>query len=110
MISRENGRASVVCITGKSLAMLLEKPFSGLKGECQMNKHTGKGKSSKPHGLPHLRNLRQRKGLSLGQLADLTGIRRNTISHLEDGRVDPQPYHVRLLARVLEVPQFDLVS
>jgi transcriptional regulator with XRE-family HTH domain len=76
-----------------------------------MNKHTTtKGKYSKPHGLPHLRNLRQQKGLSLGQLADLTGIRRDTISHLEDGRVDPQPYHVRALARVLEVPQFDLVS
>jgi len=68
------------------------------------------GKTSKPHGLPHLRNLRQRKGLSLGQLADLTGMKRVTISHLEDGRLDPQPYHVRLLARVLEVPQFDLVS
>lgn len=75
-----------------------------------MKERTAKGKPTKTHGLPHLRNLRQRKGLSLGQLADLTGIRRNTITHLEDGRVDPQPYHVRLLARVLEVPQFDLVS
>lgn len=75
-----------------------------------MKERTTKGKTSKTHGLPHLRNLRQRKGLSLGQLADLTGIRRATITHLEDGRVDPQPYHVRLLARVLEVPQFDLVS
>lgn len=90
--------------------MVLKKSCKGLKGESQMNKRITKGKSSKPHGLPHLRNLRQRKGLSLGQLADLTGIRRDTISHLEDGRVDPQPYHVRLLARVLEVPQFDLVS
>jgi transcriptional regulator with XRE-family HTH domain len=75
-----------------------------------MNKRTTKGKPSKTHGLPHLRNVRQRKGLSLGQLADLTGMRRDTISHLEDGRLDPQPYMVRLLARVLEVPQFDLVS
>ncbi len=75
-----------------------------------MNKRTTKEKSSKTHGLPHLRNLRQRKGLSLGQLADLTGLRRDTISHLEDGRLDPQPYHIRLLARVLEVQQFDLVS
>lgn len=75
-----------------------------------MNMRTTKGKPAKPHGLPHLRNLRQRKGLSLGQLADLTGLRRDTITHLESGRLDPQPYHVRLLARVLEVPQFDLVS
>lgn len=75
-----------------------------------MKERTTKGKSTKTHGLPHLRNLRQQKGLSLGQLADLTGIRRDTITHLEDGRLDPQPYHVRLLARVLEVAQLDLVS
>lgn len=75
-----------------------------------MKERATKGKSMKTHGLPHLRNLRQRKGLSLGQLADLSGIRRDTITHLEDGRLDPQPYHVRLLARVLEVHQFDLVS
>lgn len=75
-----------------------------------MKERTTKGKSTKTHGLPHLRNLRQQKGLSLGQLADLTGLRRDTITHLEDGRLDPQPYHVRLLARVLEVGQLDLVS
>lgn len=69
-----------------------------------------KEKVMKPHGLPHLRVLRQRKGLSLGQLADLTGIRRDTIVHLENGRIDPQPYHVRLLARVLEVSTLSLVS
>ena len=64
----------------------------------------------KSRGIPKLRILRQRKGLSLGQLATLTGIRRDTITHLENGREDPQPYHLRLLARVLEVPTFDLVS
>ena len=64
----------------------------------------------KPHGIPKLRILRQRKGLSLGQLATLTGIRRDTITHLENGREEPQPYHLRLLARVLEVPALDLVS
>ena len=69
-----------------------------------------KERGLKPHGLPHLRVLRQRKGLSLGQLADMTGIRRDTLIHLETGREDPQPYHVRLLARVLDVPQLDLVS
>lgn len=64
----------------------------------------------KPHGLPHLRVLRQRKGLSLGRLAEMTGLRRDTITNLENGRVEPQPYHLRLLARVLEVPTFDIVS
>ncbi len=64
----------------------------------------------KSHGIPKLRVLRQRKGLSLGQLATLTGIRRDTITHLENGREEPQPYHLRLLARVLEVPALDLVS
>ena len=66
--------------------------------------------AAKAHGIPKLRILRQRKGLSLGQLATLTGIRRDTITHLENGREDPQPYHLRLLARVLEVPTLDLVS
>ncbi len=69
-----------------------------------------KSRMAKPQGLPNLRVLRQRKGLSLGQLADLTGLRRDTITHLENGRVDPQPYHLRLLARVLEVATLDLVS
>ncbi len=77
-----------------------------------MKQLTAKGKERvvKPHGLPHLRFLRQQRGLSLGQLADLTGLRRDTIVHLENGREEPQPYHVRLLARVLEVPTLDLVS
>ncbi len=65
---------------------------------------------AKPQGLRNLRLLRQRRGLSLGQLADMTGLRRDTITHLENGREDPQPYHVRLLARVLEVTTFELVS
>ncbi|MDQ2907153.1 MAG: helix-turn-helix domain-containing protein [Chloroflexota bacterium] len=69
-----------------------------------------KGSIMKRHGLPNLRLLRQRRGLSLGQLADMTGLRRDTIAHLENGREEPQPYHVRLLARVLEVPQLALVS
>ena len=75
-----------------------------------MKQHVTKEKIVKPHGLPHLRILRQRKGLSIGQLASLTGIRRDTISHLESGSQDPQPYQLRLLARVLEVPQYSLVS
>jgi len=86
--------------------------LSRLKGEekDQMKHHASKERVMKRHGLPNLRLLRQRKGLSLGQLADMTGLRRDTIAHFEDGREDPQPYHIRLLARVLNVPQFDLVS
>ncbi|HKV58164.1 MAG TPA: helix-turn-helix transcriptional regulator [Ktedonobacteraceae bacterium] len=75
-----------------------------------MKTYASKERGLKPHGLPRLRVLRQRKGLSLGQLADMTGIRRNTLTHLETGREDPQPYHMRMLARVLDVPQLELVS
>ena len=75
-----------------------------------MKQHASKEKVVKPHGLPYLRILRQRKGLSIGQLASMTGIRRDIISHLESGREDPQPYQLRLLAQILEVPQFALVS
>ncbi|HYX48349.1 MAG TPA: helix-turn-helix transcriptional regulator [Ktedonobacteraceae bacterium] len=75
-----------------------------------MKQHASKEKAVKPHGLPHLRILRQRKGLSIGQLASMTGIHRDTIAHLESGRQDPQPYQLRLLARILEVPQYALVS
>jgi transcriptional regulator with XRE-family HTH domain len=75
-----------------------------------MKQHPSKEKTVKPHGLPHLRVLRQSKGLSIGQLASMTGIRRDIISHFESGRQDPQPYQLRLLARILEVPQYALVS
>ena len=75
-----------------------------------MKQHNSQDKTVRPHGLPHLRILRQRKGLSIGQLSSMTGIRRDTISHLESGRQDPQPYQLRLLARILEVPQYALVS
>ena len=76
-----------------------------------MKPHVSQEKTIKhQHGVPNLRVLRQRKGLSIGQLADMTGLRRETISHFENGREDPQPYQLRLLARVLDVPQLDLVS
>jgi DNA-binding transcriptional regulator YiaG len=102
--------AKMLLCTKQFPAMLLEKLVKSLKGEVKMKQHTSKAKIVKPHGLPHLRILRQRQGLSIGQLASMTGIRRDTISHLESGREDPQPYQLRLLARVLEVPQYALVS
>jgi transcriptional regulator with XRE-family HTH domain len=75
-----------------------------------MKQLISKTRGAKSGGIPNLRVLRQRRGLSLGQLADLTGMRRDTIAHLEHGRLEPQPYHLRLLARVLEVATLDLVS
>ena len=81
-----------------------------LKGEDDMKSTPSKDRGVKPHGLPHLRLLRQRNGLSLGQLSDMTGLSKDTITHLETGREDPQPYQIRLLARVLNVRQPELVS
>jgi DNA-binding XRE family transcriptional regulator len=78
--------------------------------ERKMKQMIAKPKGMKSHGIPKLRIVRQRKGLSLGQLANLSGLRRDTISHLEDGREEAQPYHVRMLARALGVATFDLVS
>ena len=75
-----------------------------------MKQMIAKPKAMKSHGILNLRILRQRQGLSLGQLADLSGLRRDTISHLENGREEAQPYHVRMLARALGVSTFDLFS
>jgi DNA-binding XRE family transcriptional regulator len=79
-----------------------------LKGEDRMKTTTSKDHGVRPHGLPHLRVLRQRSGLSLGQLSDMTGLSKDTITHLETGRQDPQPYQLRILARALNVQQPDL--
>jgi len=79
-----------------------------LKGE-EMKSIATNMRSTKSHRMQNLRLLRQRKGLSLGQLADLSGLRRDTISHLETGREEPQPYHVRILARALGVATLDLI-
>jgi transcriptional regulator with XRE-family HTH domain len=51
--------------------------------------------------LRGLRQARQRSGLSISQLADLTGLRRDTITHLEHGKEDAQPYALRRLASAL---------
>ncbi len=51
--------------------------------------------------LRGLRQARQRSGLSLGQLAELTGLRRETIAQLEHGRSEPQPYMLHRLAVAL---------
>ncbi|HET8908278.1 MAG TPA: helix-turn-helix transcriptional regulator [Ktedonobacterales bacterium] len=58
--------------------------------------------------LRGLRQVRQRSGLSIGQLAELTGLRRETIAHFEQGKEDPQPYAVHRLAAILETSVADL--
>jgi transcriptional regulator with XRE-family HTH domain len=58
--------------------------------------------------LRGLRQARQRSGLSIGQLAELTGLRRDTITHLEHGKQEPQSYAVRRLAAALGASTSDL--
>ena len=53
--------------------------------------------------LPHLRGLRQRAILSQEQLAERSGVARDTISKLETGRRKAYPTTVRKLAAGLEV-------
>ncbi len=60
--------------------------------------------------LRGLRQARQRSGLSLGQLAELTGLRRETIAQLEHGRSEPQPYMVHRLAAALDTSSAGLVG
>jgi transcriptional regulator with XRE-family HTH domain len=60
--------------------------------------------------LRGLRQARQRSGLSISQLAELTGLRRDTITHLEHGKEEPQPYAVRRLAAALGSAPADLVG
>ncbi len=58
--------------------------------------------------LRGLRQARQRQGLSISQLAELTGLRRESISRFEHGQEEPQPYALRRLAQVLETSLADL--
>lgn len=53
--------------------------------------------------LPHLRGLRQRAILSQEQLAEKSGVARDTISKLETGRRKAYPVTIRKLAVGLEV-------
>ena len=53
--------------------------------------------------IPHLRGLRQRAVLSQEQLAEKSGVARDTISKLETGRRQAYPTTIRKLAQGLEV-------
>jgi transcriptional regulator with XRE-family HTH domain len=58
--------------------------------------------------LRGLRQARQRLGISIGQLAETTGLRRETITHLEHGQEEPQPYALRRLEAALGVSHEEL--
>jgi transcriptional regulator with XRE-family HTH domain len=60
--------------------------------------------------LRGLRQARQRSGLSISQLAELTGLRRDTITHLEHGKEEPQPYVLRRLASALSTSTAELLG
>jgi transcriptional regulator with XRE-family HTH domain len=53
--------------------------------------------------LPHLRSFRQRAVMSQEQLAQKSGVARDTISKLETGQRRAYPFTVRKLAAGLEV-------
>jgi transcriptional regulator with XRE-family HTH domain len=58
--------------------------------------------------LRGLRQARQRQGLSISQLAEMTSLRRETITRFEHGQEEPQPYALRRLASVLETSPDEL--
>jgi transcriptional regulator with XRE-family HTH domain len=60
--------------------------------------------------LRGLRQARQRLGLSIGQLAEATDLRRETIARLEHGQEDPQPYVLRRLQAALGVSADELCA
>ena len=53
--------------------------------------------------LPHLRSFRQRAVMSQEQLAEKSGVARDTISKLETGQRKAYPSTIRKLAAGLEV-------
>lgn len=63
-----------------------------------------------PLKLRGLRQARQRSGLSISQLAELTSLRRDTVTHLEHGKEDAQPYVLRRLAAALGASTAELVG
>jgi transcriptional regulator with XRE-family HTH domain len=60
--------------------------------------------------LPHLRNFRRQAVMSQEQLAERSGVARDTISKLETGRRGAYPTTIRKLAAGLEVEPRMLVG
>ena len=59
---------------------------------------------------PRLRSLRQRRGSTLAQIADVTGISISTLSRLESGQRRPTLELLLPLARAYQVPLDELVD
>ena len=57
-----------------------------------------------------LRNLRERRALSLRELSDLSGVNYNAIWRIEVGRTGAQPRTVRRLAEALGVEPHKLLK
>ena len=60
--------------------------------------------------LPHLRELRQSRGLSQKELGELAGVASGTVYRLENGLRGAYPGTVRKLASALGVTPEDLVG
>jgi ribosome-binding protein aMBF1 (putative translation factor) len=60
--------------------------------------------------LRGLRQIRQKSGISIGQLEVLSGMRRERIMRIEQGHDDVEPTLARRLAMVLGVSQQELVA
>lgn len=60
--------------------------------------------------LRGLRQARQRQGMSISQLAELSDLRRDVITRCEHGNEDVDPATVRRLALVLGISQRELAN
>jgi transcriptional regulator with XRE-family HTH domain len=60
--------------------------------------------------LPRLRLLRQRRLLTIEQLAERANVNKNTISRIENGADAPQSATIRKLAAALDVEPTDLMG
>jgi transcriptional regulator with XRE-family HTH domain len=60
--------------------------------------------------LRGLRQARQRQGISISQLADLTDLRRESITRYEQGQEDAAPSLIRRLSAILGITQAELIN
>lgn len=58
----------------------------------------------------HVREIRQERGMTIRQLADLSGVSKSNISALEKGEIMPTVHTVCCLAVALGVELGDLIS
>ena len=58
----------------------------------------------------NIRNLRKKKGITQGELAQEINLCRNTIVNFENERRDPRVNDLKKIARALDVPVEQLIS